>query len=126
MIGTVVFLTTNAFSITVQQLLIRLAYNLPKYRNIWYIRYLLTTSYLNEHSRASAGGALTDYDNNFIPCRCLLAPLSGIILENYEIVNRRLSPDQTHPNRDWRELRRAWVDLVGLACDICHDVQTKN
>ena len=41
-------------------------------------------------------------------------------------VVRRLSPDQTHPNRDWRELRRAWVDLVGLACDICHDVQTKN
>ena len=34
--------------ITVQQLLIRLAYN-------------LTVSYFNEHSRASAGGALTDY-----------------------------------------------------------------
>jgi hypothetical protein len=41
-------------------------------------------------------------------------------------VVRRISPDQTHPNRDWRELRRAWVDLVSLACDICHDVQTKN
>ena len=41
-------------------------------------------------------------------------------------VVRRISPDQTHPNRDWRELRRAWVDLVSLACDICYDVQTKN
>lgn len=30
-------------------------------------------------------------------------------------VVRRISPDQTHPNRDWRELRRAWVDLVRLA-----------
>jgi hypothetical protein len=27
----------------------------------------------------------------------------------------RISPDQTHPNRDWRELRRAWADLVGIA-----------
>ena len=35
-------------TITVPQLLIRLAYN-------------LTVSYFNEHSRASAGGALTDY-----------------------------------------------------------------
>lgn len=25
-----------------------------------------------------------------------------------------------------RDLRRAWVDLVSLACDICYDVQTKN
>lgn len=31
-----------------------------------------------------------------------------------EIV-RRISPDQTHPNRDWRELRHAWVYLVRLA-----------
>lgn len=27
----------------------------------------------------------------------------------------RMSPDQTHPNRDWRELLRAWADLVGIA-----------
>ena len=64
---------SHRIAITVQQSLIRLAYN-------------LTVSYLNEHSRASAGGALTDYFRRLPPAAALTIGRAKGIIARYETV----------------------------------------